>query len=477
MKKTIVWFRKDLRLHDHPALWEAARQGAVIPVFIGSYAKGKGAASRWWLHHSLLDLQRNLAEKGLPLILRLGDSVDVMESLVKETGADALFFNERYEADARRQDRKLEELLQKRGVEVRRFQGHLLFNPDRLWNQKTEPYKIFTSFWKRCMQETVPPVVGIPDNWVSLDVSVRSLSVEDLELLSKDQRDLPFTEYWQPGETGAMERWEQFVEEGLGEYAASRDYPHRAAVSSLSPHLAHGEISVRAVWHAVRRWSEMEPSLQQGADAFLRQLIWRDFAYHQLIHFPMIVHTPLRSRFQAFPWSGTDEGLDQWKQGRTGYPLVDAGMRQLQETGFIHNRVRMVVASFLVKHLLIPWTAGSEWFQDTLVDFDEANNAMGWQWVTGSGIDAAPYFRVFNPSTQSEKFDPNGFYIRRWVPELGELPAKYIHRPWEAPKEVLAEIGLQLGEHYPLPMIEHSFARRRALEAYDTVKGQKLSGN
>ncbi|MFS0576067.1 FAD-binding domain-containing protein [Sporosarcina sp. 179-K 3D1 HS] len=212
--------------------------------------------------------------------------------------------------------------------------------------------------------------------------------------------------------------------------------------------------------------------MHQAADAFLRQLIWRDFAYHQLIHFPEILHSPLRSQFQAFPWVGTSAQLEKWKEGRTGYPLVDAGMRQLRETGFIHNRVRMVVASFLVKHLLIPWTAGSDWFRETLVDFDEANNAMGWQWVTGSGIDAAPYFRIFNPIMQSEKFDPNGFFIRRWVPELGELPAKYTHRPWAAPADVLEEAGIRIGEDYPFPMIDHALARNRALAAYDTAKGK-----
>lgn len=408
--------------------------------------------------------------KGSPLVIRSGNPSEVLGSLVFETGAAAVFWNERYEPDVRLRDRDISEYLQAKGVEVRRFHGHLLFDPDRLWNGKQEPYKVFTSFWKRCMHEAVPPAVGVPDRLEGIGDVVESLTVERLGLLPQEEVD--FGEYWIPGEAGAVAQWETFVDERLGAYAAGRDFPHQDTISSLSPYVSHGEISVRAVWHEVRCRAESESSLRQTADAFLRQLIWRDFAYHQLLHFPGMLHSSLRCQFESFPWEGTADQFAAWKQGRTGYPLVDAGMRQLQETGFIHNRVRMVAASFLVKHLLIPWTAGSDWFGDRLIDFDAANNAMGWQWVTGSGIDAAPYFRIFNPIIQSEKFDANGFYIRRWLPELGKLPAPYIHHPWTASDEVLAEADIRLGEDYPYPMIDHAYARKRALEAYDTVKGK-----
>ena len=341
-------------------------------------------------------------------------------------------------------------------------------------NQKNEPYKVFTSFWKRTMRESVNRPLPIPADIFPYDKVIPSLELEELGLLPVNRWDEKFHMYWEPGEKGAITRWEQFSDEGLSRYAEGRDIPSANSVSLLSPHLAWGDISVRAIWHSAKGLNEAksEEYMHTSIDAFLRQLIWREFAYHQLIHFPAMLHAPLREKFKLFPWQGSDEEFAKWQKGLTGYPLVDAGMRELWATGAIHNRIRMVVASFLVKHLLISWVDGSDWFKETLVDFDAASNAMGWQWVAGSGIDAAPYFRIFNPILQSQKFDPDGLYIRKWVPELSKIPLKYIHEPWKAPTKLLLESGIVLGKTYPLPMIDHSFARIRALEAYAQVKNK-----
>ncbi|MFJ7935755.1 cryptochrome/photolyase family protein [Sporosarcina sp. NPDC096371] len=476
MKKIIVWFRKDLRLHDNAALWEAAQQGIIIPVFIWSeeeereYARSE--AARWWLHHSLKALEEKLKSHGLTLILRRGSSFEQLTLICNQAEADAVFFGERYEPSISRRDGVITKNLLLYVSEVRSFSSSLLFPPGDLLNQKNDPYKVFTSFWKRTMRESVNRPLPIPENMVPYDEAIPSLQVEGLGLLSENTWYEKFHTYWEPGEEGAITRWQQFVDEGLSRYVVDRDIPSAHSVSLLSPHLAWGDISVRSVWHSAKRLHNEETEEFNGTsiEAFLRQLIWREFAYHQLIHFPKMLHEPLREKFKGFPWLAAHEELAKWQKGLTGYPLVDAGMRELWETGAIHNRVRMVVASFLVKHLLVSWVEGSEWFQETLADFDAASNAMGWQWVAGSGIDAAPYFRIFNPIIQSQKFDAEGLYIRKWIPELTEIPSKYIHEPWKAPVDVLLEAGVVLGETYPLPIIDHSLARGRALEAYAQVK-------
>jgi deoxyribodipyrimidine photo-lyase len=480
MKKIIVWFRKDLRLHDQPALWEAAREGTIIPVFIWAKEEEReyrsSEAALWWLHHSLRSLQQSLSSHGLSLVIRSGPSLDTLINIIEETTADAVFFNHRYEPSIMKRERDIINALQTLGVEVRTFHSHLLFSPDRLLNQKGEPYKVFTPFWKRCIQEAVPRPLPVPKTMHGDQGTTATMTVEQLELLSPLRWHAKFQSYWEPGETGAIARWNTFVKNGLSRYEEGRDFPFQEAVSRLSPHLAWGDISARALWHAAKRRLVQEVEHGEGTiaskpiEAFLRQLIWREFGYHQLIHFPTIVDAPIREPFQSFPWQEDVEHWERWKKGLTGYPLIDAGMRELWETGWMHNRVRMVVASFLVKHLLIDWRKGAKWFQQTLVDFDVANNAMGWQWSTGCGLDAAPYFRIFNPVAQSEKFDENGDYIRRWVPELANLPAPYIHRPWEAPEHVLRAAGVELGRTYPLPIIDHRFARERALQAYEMMK-------
>lgn len=465
MKKTIVWLRSDLRLHDNPALWEAAERGKVIPVFIHSNEK-TGEATNWWLHQSLIDLQKSFSAKGLSLILRSGNELDELQSLLDETKADAVFFNERYEPTPKKIDRAIIRTLTAHHIDVRAFHGNLLFNPNELLNKKNEPYKVFTSFWKRFSIEQISRPYPIPNEFHPINQEIRTLTVDELELLPSIQWHSKLAKHWHPSECDAITRWTDFIENDMQRYKIGRDFPVEEAVSNLSPYIAYGNISVKSIWHATKRQFDAS----SDAEAFLRQLMWREFAYHQLIHFPHILHTPLRAQFKDFPWQGTSAQLTMWKRGKTGYPFIDAGMRELWATGAMHNRVRMVVASFLVKHLLIPWTAGSDWFKETLVDFDAANNALGWQWVTGCGIDSAPYFRIFNPILQSEKFDKNGEYIRKWIPELAQLPNKYIHKPWEAPDALLDDAGITLDVTYPRPIVDHTTARNRALAAFQGTK-------
>ncbi|WP_432362276.1 cryptochrome/photolyase family protein [Sporosarcina sp. UB5] len=476
MKRTIVWFRNDFRLHDNPALSEAAQEGVVIPVFIWSeeakqeYAESE--ASSWWLYHSVATLEKGLQAHGLKLFIKTGDEFDALVEVMEEADAEAVYFNERYEPAERSKGSRIAEQLESIGIEVQTFHGHLLFNHD-LVNKQGEPYKVFTSFWKRCMQEVVARPVPFPAEMKGIERGIQTVTLDQLQIIDENNWHQKFHQYWEPGEQAAVEKWQHYLEDGMSFYHAKRDFISSSSSSELSPYLAAGNISVKAMWHSAKSLSEETPEavVRQSIDTFLKQLIWRDFAYHQLIHYPDIIRSPLRKQFLGFPWQGTEEQLMKWKIGQTGYPLVDAGMRELWETGMMHNRVRMVTASFLVKHLLIPWQEGYNWFKHTLLDFDTANNAMGWQWVTGCGIDAAPYFRIFNPILQSEKFDPNGSYIRKWVPELSSLQAPYIHKPWEAHVSVLEEADIQIGVTYPLPIVDHAVARKRALEAYQQVKG------
>ena len=474
MKRTIVWFRKDFRLHDHPALWEASRRGAIIPLFIWSeqdqaeYADNEGAS--WWLYHSLKVLRATLRTHELHLIIKAGNEFEAIIDVIKESKADAFYFNDRYEPVEMQRQERITKQLESIGVTVNRFTGNLLFSPDLL-NGKGEPYKVFTSYWNRVLQENVVHPHPVP---VEMDGFVDGISSLDPDELGLPKRLLSMEKHWRPGEEAAIETWRTFSEDALLHYKKERDMISSGTTSKLSPYLAIGNISVKALWHAARRMNDEDanPILHQSIEAFLRQLAWREFAYHQLIHHPDIIRLPLRKQFLAFPWQRTDEEFRKWQEGQTGYPLIDAGMRELRETGIIHNRVRMVAASFLVKHLLIPWQDGYEWFEKNLIDYDMANNATGWQWVAGCGIDSAPYFRIFNPYLQSEKFDPDGDYIRKWVPELATLPSAYIHKPSAAPRDLLEKEGVEIGLTYPAPLVDHAAARKRALAAFEQIKGR-----
>jgi deoxyribodipyrimidine photo-lyase len=479
MALTLVWFRQDLRLHDNPALLAAVQRGAVLPVYVlddaGEGAWSPGGASRWWLHHSLDALANGLAERGSRLVLARGDAESCLRALVQQTGADAVYWNRRYEPAAIARDTALKAALTAAGIDVRSFPGSVLFEPHTVKNKSGGPFQVFTPFWRHCQTLAVDEPERLragelpgPSRWP------RSLKLEEFELLPRIPWDAGFGSLWQPGEAGASKRLRRFLSHAMENYAEERNFPDREGTSSLSPHLHLGEISPRQIWSAVRalgRESGVFP-VNRGAQVFLSEVGWREFAYHLLFHFPHTTDAPLRAEFGLFPWRNDAAQLQAWQRGQTGYPIIDAGMRQLWATGWMHNRVRMIVASFLVKHLRISWREGAAWFWDTLVDADLAANTLGWQWTAGCGADAAPYFRVFNPMLQGAKFDPRGDYVRRWVPELARMPEQWVHAPWEAPAEVLAAAGLVLGRNYPAPLVEHGPAREAALAAYQGLRAR-----
>ncbi len=472
----ILWYRDDLRLADHAPLRAAVASGApILPLFIlDETSPGKwrpGAASRWWLHHSLAALAADLAGLGSRLVIRRGDSLEVITTLARQCQARALYFHCSHEpAQAVLEERLWRELGEK--LEIRRFRGRLLQEPEQVRTGAGEPFRVFTPFWKACLRLPEPEApLPAPARLAPTPPEVTGLELDSLQLLPRTPDwAAGLREQWRPGEAGARLRLETFCEEALSGYAAGRDQPGRPGTSRLSPHLHFGEISPRQVWQAVRGVQATVAATTRGGDAYLRELGWREFCHHLLHHWPQLPEQPFNPRFADFPWRDDGEAFRAWTRGQTGYPLVDAGMRELWHTGWMHNRVRMVVASFLVKHLLVPWQQGQDWFWDTLVDANLANNAGGWQWVAGCGADAAPYFRIFNPVLQGQKFDPHGDYARRWLPELRRLSGKDIYAPFAANQASLAAAGVRLGVDYPEPLVEHDFARRRALGALATLK-------
>jgi deoxyribodipyrimidine photo-lyase len=471
----LLWFRQDLRLADNPALAAASAHGAVIPLFVlDETTPGRwrwGAAKRWRLHHSLAALDRSLRARGARLILRRGPAIPEIERILAETGAGAVFWNRCYEPFMIDMDRAIKAALKARGIAVYSFNAALLVEPWDMATGEGKPYAVFTPFWWSLRRRaapgrpTPPPArLPAPSRWPVSDL------LDSWSLLPPGPNwAAHFREAGEAGEAAARERLAQFVDNGLADYAAARNRPDRVGTSRLSAALALGEIGPRQVWYAIAA-AAADPARAAGAEAFLRELGWREFCHHLLFHAPALPERNWRAAFDAFPWRDDTAGLEAWKRGRTGYPIVDAGMRQLWRSGWMHNRVRMIAASFLVKDLLIDWRQGQAWFWDTLVDADLANNAAGWQWVAGSGADAAPYFRIFNPVLQGRRFDPQGDFVRRNVPELARLPAAFIHEPWKAPADVLAAAGLALGRDYPLPIVDHATARGRALDAYRQIR-------
>jgi deoxyribodipyrimidine photo-lyase len=475
---TLLWFRLDLRLADNPALSAALQGGGpVVPVFIWSPEEEgdwpPGAASKWWLHQSLEAVSADLRALGSQLILRRGPALDTLRALVRETGAGAVYWNRRYELAVIARDKQVKAALRQDGLMVKSFNAALLHEPWTIRNTSGKPFQVFTRFWEHCLALPDPEkALPAPKQMASPKKWPTSLPLESLELEPKINWAEGIRAAWQPGEAGAAANLKRFLERAFDDYPDGRNRPDLSGTSRLSPHLHFGEISPRQVWHAVSRLAarrKLKPN-QWRRSQFLAEMGWREFAYHLLYHFPHTPAEPLRPEFKKFPWRKKASWLEAWQQGRTGYPIVDAGMRELWATGWMHNRVRMVVASFLVKDLLQPWQDGAAWFWDTLVDADLANNTLGWQWTTGCGADAAPFFRVFNPTIQGEKFDPEGNYVRRWCPELAKLPAKWIHKPAQAPAEVLKSAGVELGRDYPKPIVWHASAREVALEAFVRIK-------
>lgn len=454
MSAAIVWFRQDLRLHDNPAL-HAAIKSELPLIFLYIYDNSKknkwacGGAQQWWLHHSLAALENDLKKHGAKLVLHSGEPLEILKKIVSETDAKALFYNRCYEPYAIARDTEIKKDL---GITVNSYNGALLVEP---WEMKTKQggyFKVYTPFWKQFRQQVqVAPPLMKPRDWKNYAKSLKSDNLDAWGLLpTQPNWAKQFEKYHHPGEVGAHQRLETFLEGVAKNYASDRDFPALNATSNLSAHLHFGEISPRQIWHAAFPHHEK----------FLSEVVWREFAHQLLFHFPQLPEQNFQDKFNQFPWSRSEKNLARWQQGETGYPIVDAGMRQLWQTGIMHNRVRMIVGSFLTKDLLLHWHHGQAWFWDTLVDADLANNAFGWQWIAGSGADAAPYFRVFNPTTQAQKFDADGEYIKQWVPELAKVPSKFIHTPWEVADKI----------NYPPPMVDHDEARKRALAGYEKIR-------
>lgn len=473
----ILWLRRDLRLDDSPALQAAIAKGQkVLPVYIHApdeEAPWKpGAASRWWLHGSLQSLDAALRERASRLHIARGNSLDVLKRLAAETGATEVHWSRLYDPSTRERDTRIKQALRAEGLRCESHCSALLFEPWEIANAEQQPYRVFSAFWRACVKALKEPQpLSAPDQLPAAPDVDASVSLDALGLLPKIPWDDGLKATWVPGEPGARQGAEAFLDGQVSDYAELRDQPGVLGTSRLSPYLHFGEISPRRILRMVL--DRFGDPTAKPVEAFVREVGWREFGYHLLYHFPQTPTEPLNAQFEDFPWaSGDTEGpLRAWQRGQTGIPMVDAGMRELWHTGWMHNRGRMVVASFLTKNLLIPWQEGAHWFWDTLVDADLASNTLGWQWTAGCGADAAPYFRVFNPVRQGERFDPDGSYVRRWCPELAKLPDKHLHQPWAAPQSVLRAAGVRLGEDYPVPLVDLGKSRERALAAYEQIKG------
>lgn len=471
----VVWFRQDLRLTDNPALDAAVRAGrSILPLYIlddenaGDWTMG--AASRWWLHQSLASLNRALGGR---LVFLDGDARVLLPKIVRDVGADSVYWNRCYEPWRIDRDKGVKDALLGSSISVKSFNGSVLFEPPNTNKPDGTPYRVFTPFYRRgCLENGIPPrrPLKAPKN-ISLLKMSSGVTLDELELMPRIPWHDRIAEEWCPGEGGAAERLLDFLSVGLSHYEEGRDRPDQRHVSRLSPHLHFGEVSPNQAWFAVR--DTFREELTSGADRFLSELGWREFSNNLLYNEPMLPTKNLQRKFENFSWRDDEVSLLRWQRGQTGYPIVDAGMRELWETGYMHNRVRMIVGSFLVKNLLLHWQHGARWFWDTLVDADLANNSASWQWIAGCGADAAPFFRIFNPVLQGKKFDPDGVYVRRFVPELAAMPDKFLHNPWEAPAEVLADAGIRLGDNYPEPIVDLKASRERALAAFKSLSPKK----
>ena len=462
----IVWFRQDLRLNDNPALQSALNgKNAVIPVFIDDNDCGRqpGVMGRWWRDKSLAQLNDALKSRGSRLIFRKGRAQEVLPTLAKQVGATAVYWNRQYEADIVARDTAIKSRLKEGGIDAESFNGSLLFEPWEVTSKSTGgPFKVFTPFWRACCAMglkrglwNVPDKITAPVQWPQSDALPATAPLDRMDSLS----------IWQPGEDGARDALALFLAQNIAGYAERRNLPAEPATSRLSPHLRWGEIS------PARIVAETEAANIKTDDRtkFLSELGWREFSYQLLYHNPELAETCLQNKFEAFPWRDDADAFEAWKRGETGYPIVDAGMRELRRTGYMHNRVRMIAASFLIKHLLIDWREGEKWFWECLVDGDPANNSASWQWVAGCGADAAPYFRIFNPILQGPKFDANGIYTKTYVPELSALSGKTLYAPWTAKSDMLDSGAISLGDTYPNPIINHEAARARALESFKSL--------
>ena len=468
MTTCIVVLRQELRTHDNPALFHAyGKFKTVVPVYIYDENHGKewkiGSASKWWLHNSLLSLS-----KDLPLIILKGDYNSELKKIIKQVGARAVYWNRCYEPFNIKNDTALKAELKEQGLEVESFNSSLLFEPWEVKNQSGTYFKVFTHFWKKCNEIGIERTPLPKPKVTAHDFGKIGVALESLELLpTKPDWAEGFRKTWEVGEEGAWKKFKKFLERPIQNYYEGRNLPAESYTSMLSPHLHFGEISPLQIWYEVKALSNQD----KNTNHYLSEIGWREFSYNLLFNFPELPNENFRPEFNAFEWQNDETALRKWQKGMTGYPIVDAGMRELWATGYMHNRVRMIVGSFLTKDLLIDWREGAKWFWDTLCDADLASNSASWQWVAGSGADAAPYYRIFNPILQGEKFDPLGKYVRKWVPELENLPDAFIHKPWEATPMILRAAGVSLGGNYPSRIVEHDFARNLALKLFKNLKG------
>ncbi len=467
----IMWFRQDLRVKDNPALVEAAIAGEILPIYILDDSNANedkmGGASRVWLHYALADLNRSLQGN---LSLYKGDAKAILKQLCDNNDITSAYWNRCYEPWRIRRDKDIKQTLSEKGVLVKSSNASLLWEPWQVLKKDGTPYKVFTPFYRRgCLSAEAPRTpLAKPNKMTFVDNKMPSYKLEELGLLPHIPWDKTVIQHWDSSEKGAEDAMVTFLEQGIRNYKEGRNLPAKANTSRLSPYLHFGQISPNQVWH-----QSLNREQNHHLETFQSELAWREFSYSLLYHFPQLPRQNLQGKFDRFPWQWGGDKLQAWQQGKTGYPIIDAGMRELWQTGFMHNRVRMIVGSFLVKNLLLHWQQGEAWFWDCLVDADLASNSASWQWIAGCGADAAPYFRVFNPVIQGEKFDKTGEYTRRFVPELKDLPDKYLFKPWEAPTEVLQQASVELGKTYPMPIVDLKTSREQALAAFKALKNEE----
>ncbi|MFK7825575.1 MAG: deoxyribodipyrimidine photo-lyase [Oligoflexales bacterium] len=479
LRTAILWIRNDFRLDDNEALCLGTEYDQLIPVFVASDAElpfKRGRASKWWLHHTLESFKKNLGKLDSDLILLKGNAERAVLQLAKDFNAEAILWNRSYNPYESELVGELIERANHMGVKTRACKGNILCEKEFLLKDDGTPYRVYSAFWRNFVKKYEIKVLGRPNHMPPLPPKAKhqSLSLNQLELLPRIKWDAEFPEYWQVGEERAKEKVKAFLQSGVDRYNDLRDQPNKDGTSRLSPHLHFGEIHPQRILQMiVNKFGSLSGLVDMNIIQYSKEILWREFSYHLLQHFPQTTHMPLNLAFENFP-DRYDEGfLQAWSKGNTGYPIVDAGMRQLWRTGWMHNRVRMITASFLIKHLGINWQHGAAWFWDTLVDADLASNTQGWQWTAGCGADAAPFFRIFNPITQGEKFDPKGLYAAEWCPELQKIPSKWIYRPWDAPAAELKKAGVQLGADYPFPIVDHREAREKTLETYKNFKEKR----
>lgn len=465
IKRRIFWFRNDLRIADNPGLKAAIESSEVIPIYIVDQARENiGSASKCWLHYSLEKLNHSLKNK---LNLYKGNTKNIFENLIQKFAIEEVIWNKAYEPKLISFDKNIEIFLAKRGIKCSHYNGSLLFEPWEILKDDRAPYRVFTPFYRKLISHKMRETQEIAAEDLNLLKDETSLELDALELLPKDSWHLKLMSHWKVGEAAAKERLTNFLDHKLSSYKDFRDFPAKDNISKLSPHLHFGEISSLQIWQAVNMKKEIDPTI--NIEAFLMEIVWREFSSYLLYHYPYIAENNFQQKFDKFPWQEDRKILEAWQKGKTGFPIIDAAMRELWQTGFMHNRCRMIVASFLTKNLMQHWRYGRDWFADCLVDADLASNVVGWQWSAGCGVDAAPYFRIFNPTTQAEKFDPEGEYIKHYVPELKAMPIKYLFEPWKAPGNILKEAKVNLGINYPFPIVNLKESREFALKSYKSL--------